>query len=129
MRRILTLMTSAVALCASPVWADVLTCTTRVTEIDVTPSGSVLATFSGSGTPNMCSLNMTITGPGVGSISPDVCRGWLSMFLTARAAQLPVTFKIDYGTSSAPSSCANLANFNYQIPNPFPYYVSVAPAS
>lgn len=127
MKSIYAFIGAPMALTSTPALAAALMCTTTVSELQVTPAGNVYPTFSGSGTPNMCNLNMTITGPGVGTISPDVCKTWIAMFLTAKFNQAPMTIKIEYGSGTPPTSCANIPNFDYQIPNPFPYWVSNAP--
>lgn len=104
--------------------AATLPCTTKVTGVAVAPGGTVLVTLQGIGTPKICELNSTMIGPGVGSISPEVCKAWVSMFLTAKASGQNFSFIIDYGTNPAPASCQNLASFNYAIPDPFPYWVN-----
>jgi hypothetical protein len=106
--------------------AAVLVCpSSTVTEVMVAPGGSVFPTFQGIGTPNMCSLSGSVVPPSVGTITADVCRGWLSMFITAKITNVPVLIKIDYGAATPPTNCNNL--FNYNQPNPFPTYVSLAP--
>jgi hypothetical protein len=105
--------------------AGVIQCTAKITEVMVAPSGAVLINFSGVGTPYMCNLNVTITGVGVGAISPAVCQSWVAMFITAKSTQSNFTMVIDYGAASAPTTCVNLPNFSYTTPDPFPYWVDL----
>lgn len=102
--------------------AGQIVCTSKISEVVVQPSGAVQINFVGVGTPALCNLNATIS-TSVAAVTPEVCRAWLSMFITAKATQQNFTMAIDYGTGNAPpATCANLPNFTNMLPAPFPYW-------
>jgi hypothetical protein len=88
--------------------ADALPCVTKVAAVYVHGAGYVYADFGGlggMGVPLLCNLNGSIVGTNVGTITPDVCRGWLSVLMTAKSTQQNVALRIEYGAATLPASC------------------------
>jgi hypothetical protein len=124
-------LTAAVAtlLGAPAAHAGSLACTFKISGVSTTPSGTVYVQMDGVGTPIMCNTSANVAvnmGPIAGTITPDTCKAWVSMFITAKTTQQNFTLIFDYGAATAPASCASLPNFSWQVPTVFPYYVSFA---
>jgi hypothetical protein len=115
---------------ASPALAN-LTCTQKVVAVTVNPDGALWVEFSGSdpaGRTVMCNVNGTITaqvGGSTGNVSvtPETCKAWVSMFLTAKSTQQNIVMRFD---STTLPSCAGMPNFRDQYPVPFPYWISLS---
>jgi hypothetical protein len=104
--------------------AATISCTTTVSGIAVSPGGTVVPTLDGMGSPYMC--NLTAAQPtSLGPISIEICRAWVSMFITAKTSGQRVTLIFDYGTGAAPATCSAV-DLNWKIPPVFPYYFNFA---
>ena len=126
---ILTKVLAAAAFCSMAVsaHADTLSCTATVKAVTVHPWGNVYVEFNGLGggpTPLCNVISARGSGdPGIGDISAEVCRSWLSTFLTAKSSGQSITLGFSYpGTAPA---CSALS-FAWYSPNPFPYWISLA---
>ena len=105
-----------------PAQADVVVCTAKIDGVAITPDGSVFINWRGIGWPLMCNLNTT-TATNSGPVSPTVCQGMLSQYITAKTSGQNYTMYIDYATATAPA-CNALANFSWQVPAVYPYHMS-----
>jgi hypothetical protein len=91
--------------------AGEIICTTKIAAVYIHGAGYVYADFGGTGgagVPLMCNLNGSTTFEVVGTVTPEVCRGWLSVLLTAKSTQQNVYFKYESGDSTTPTSCVNV---------------------
>jgi hypothetical protein len=115
---------------SSTAQAAATSCSTRIAATYVHAAGYVYADFGGAGGAGValiCNLNATMVGNGVGTISPDVCKGWLSMMLTAKSTQQSVYFTVDYGEGNpAPTSCVGILGPIWTVPPRFPSYFGLA---
>jgi hypothetical protein len=120
---------------ATPALADnYLSCNAIVSDVSISPQGSVYVTFSGMGTPLMCNLNssttayQTGTNGGAATITVATCQALLSTFLTAKASAQSMTLSFDFG-SATPPACTSIASlsspyaFSWTTPAPYPYTI------
>lgn len=102
--------------------AGVVVCTAKIVGVAITPNGSVYIHWAGVGWPLMCNLN-DIVATNSGPVSPTTCQAMLSEFITAKASGQNYSMHFDYGAATAPA-CNALTNFSWQVPAPYPYYMS-----
>jgi hypothetical protein len=91
--------------------AGEIICTTKIAAVYLHGAGPVYADFGGTGgagVPLMCNLNASVSFEVVGTVTPEVCRGWVSVLLTAKSTQQNVNFRYENGQSTAPTSCVNV---------------------
>jgi len=107
----------------SPVSAAVLWCSTKVVSVTVSTSSGLSPNFEGMGTPFLCSISAPFTpNASIGTISPETCKAWYASLTTALATQKNVTLAFDFGAATPPA-CNAIPNFNWGVPNPFPYWM------
>jgi hypothetical protein len=91
--------------------AGAISCTTKVAAVYVHGAGYVYADFGGAGgvgVPVLCNVSGSFVAAVVGTITPDVCKGWLSMLMTAKSTQQNIFMTIDNNNVSVPiNTCAN----------------------
>ncbi|SIO21204.1 hypothetical protein SAMN02745824_3371 [Parasphingorhabdus marina DSM 22363] len=104
--------------------AGTITCNVKITSVGTDPNGTVIPKLEGMGWPYMCNLT-TGHATNAGTIAPETCQGWLSMFMTAVATQQSMVFYFNYGAAPAPADCASFTNFSWQVPAVFPYFMSL----
>lgn len=122
---------------STPALADnYLSCNAIVTDVGISPQGSVYVTFSGMGTPIMCNLNSstaayeTGTSGGAQTITVATCQAQLSTFLTAKASAQSMTLNFDFA-SATPPACTAIASlsspyaFSWTTPAPYPYMITL----
>ena len=119
--RILTLCAAILVPLGAP--AHALFCTTTVSEVSVGTGGTVTVAFAGMGQTYMCNVNGAMQ-TSVGPISTAVCNAWVSQFITAKVTGRTITMIFDYPAGTEPASCQGLANFSWQVPSVFPYWIS-----
>lgn len=127
--RVFPLVMWALGMMTTPALAA-LVCTQKVVSLTVNPDGAVWVEFSGAdpaGRTVMCNTSGSITAQIGGStgnitVTPETCKAWISMFLTAQATQKDVVLKFD---STALTTCALMPSFKDTYPIPFPYWVSI----
>jgi len=110
----------AATLCV-PANAAAIWCPARISNISVSPNGTLYPTFEGIGTPVLCYLNGTTTpNPTIGPITSEVCKLWYASLTTAMTTQSIVILAFEFGGAPL-QECDALSNFSWQVPNPYPY--------
>ncbi len=122
--RLVLLSLIGISMSASPAIAGTIACNVKIASVGVTPNGTVIPAMEGVGWPYMCNLEIDHT-TSAGTISPETCQGWLSMFVTASATQQSIIFYLDYGAAPAPADCQSITNFSWQVPGVFPYFFTL----
>jgi hypothetical protein len=80
--------------------AGSISCTTKVAAVYLHGAGYVYADFGGTGgigIPLRCNLNGSLATVYFGTVTADVCRGWLSMLMTTKSTQQNVYMVINDG--------------------------------
>lgn len=108
--------------------AATVQCVSKISDVAVSPWGTLTIRVVNLGWWYMCDMNSNVTvylSPNSGNattITPAVCEAYLAKFLTAKTTQLNVTFTTDFG-STTPPSCSDGYLGQFVAPNPYPYWV------
>jgi hypothetical protein len=114
---------ASVALCG-PAKSAQQFCGVKVSSIIVSPNGTLYPSFEGLGTPVLCSLNAVMTpNATIGPITADVCKLWYAALTTAMTTQTNITLAFDFGAAPVKTCAEIAANFSWQIPDPYPYFM------
>ena len=112
-------------LIAAPSQALTMPCAAQIGQIAILPNGTVSVQYGDMGYFFLCNLN-TNHSTSVGMITPETCKGMLSITMTAKATGAQIYMSVDFGASPIPG-CVPGALGSWAVPNPFPYYWSIYP--
>jgi hypothetical protein len=133
--RQLRVRTSRVLALGACCWASVapaqtpqdVGCIGRVSQVGVSVNGTVVVQVPELGLMYLCNVEVPVS-TGVGTFAPEVCRSWLSMFITAKSTgqEVQFTFTPPPPDQPPPANWCQTRAFA-GIPNPFPYFAWLKP--